>query len=62
MALKLFYDGMSQPSRSVLLLLKCANVKFEPCVTHIAQGRFIDPLTVWTTILVFPLYKLFAKD
>jgi len=42
MALRLFYDGMSQPSRSILLLLKCANVPFEHCVTHIAKGQHMS--------------------
>lgn len=46
MALKYFYDGMSQPSRSVLLLLRCASINFEPCVTHIARGLYFISFSV----------------
>ena len=52
MALKYFYDGMSQPSRSVLLLLKCANIKFENCVTHIAKGMYKVALLLKSGFLV----------
>ncbi|XP_066927973.1 uncharacterized protein [Clytia hemisphaerica] len=43
MALKYFYDGMSQPSRSILLFLKCTKIPFEPCVTHVAKGHHLTP-------------------
>ena len=38
MALQYFYDGMSQPARSILLLLKCTNVEFEPCIIQLGKG------------------------
>lgn len=37
--LKVFYDSFSQPSRAVLLLLHANNVKYEPRMIKIAQGK-----------------------
>ena len=39
MALRLFVDAMSQPSRSVMILLKCANVAHTIVVTDIMKGK-----------------------
>ncbi|XP_065664287.1 glutathione S-transferase theta-3 [Hydra vulgaris] len=38
MSLKIFYDAMSQPSRSVLLFLKCTKIPYVPVLVDIAKG------------------------
>lgn len=39
MALKLFFDAMSQPSRSVMLLLKCNSIAYTPKFVNVAKGE-----------------------
>ena len=39
MALRLFIDAMSQPSRSVMIFLKCANVAHTIVITDIMKGK-----------------------
>ena len=42
--LKVFYDTISQPSRSVLLLLGANEVKYESCVIDAMAGRVLELL------------------
>ena len=52
--LKVFYDSFSQPSRAVLLLLHANNVKYEPKMIKIAQGKNWGLLysCVWVDIIM----------
>lgn len=33
-----YYDGISQPSRAVWLLLEITGTPYEPCLVNIAKG------------------------
>ena len=41
MALKVFFDSFSQPSRAVLLLMHANKIVYEKCVINIAKGKDI---------------------
>lgn len=38
--LRFFYDGISQPSRAVWLLLDASGVKYEPCLVDLIKREF----------------------
>lgn len=39
MALRVYYDLMSQPSRAIYLFLKVANIPFESCLVKLREGE-----------------------
>nr|QNM80618.1 glutathione S-transferase theta [Daphnia pulex] len=46
MALRVYYDLMSQPSRAIYLFLKVANIPFESCLVKLREGEhFQDEFT-----------------
>lgn len=41
LALKAYYDLMSQPSRAIYIFLKATNITFEPCLVKLREGKYI---------------------
>lgn len=42
MALKLYYDELSQPSRALLIILKISKLPFEHCPVKLREGMIND--------------------
>lgn len=47
--LKLYYDLMSQPSRSLYILLTHYKIPFQPIVTSIGKGRQVTLIFLFSS-------------
>ena len=51
MALRVYYDLMSQPSRAIYLFLKVANIPFESCLVKLREGRITNTQSTLKSVL-----------
>lgn len=66
MALKLYFDLISQPARAIYMFLKVANIEFQPCPVKLRRGNIIfifttDIIPLYTYVLKYTIIKTILR-